>query len=140
MKRKPGESEIEISTKGIAWTTDVNDLFVKPENATKIQWLNITDERFIVWMRVAGMPNFKKPWGIIHKDLPKGKYQLTVESNFNVSPFDGKKKFVLSTTSSYGGKNTFLASWYIVVGSLWFIFAVVFFVAHLRQKKRQHQD
>lgn len=106
---KPGQSEIEISTKGIAWSTDVEDLFIKPKNANDIQWLDVTDERFIVWMRVAGMPNFKKPWGIIHEDLPKGKYQLTITSNLDVAPFEGKKKFILSTTNSYGGKNTFLA-------------------------------
>ena len=138
--KRPDGTDAPISTKGIAWSTDVNDLFILPENYKKIQWLDITDERFIVWMRVAGMPNFKKPWGIIEEDLPKGNYKLVVESNFDVSPFEGKKKFVISTTNSYGGKNTFLAVWYIIVGSLWFVFAVIFFVARLRQKKRLHQD
>lgn len=50
---------ITISPKGIAWSTDKEDLFKKPENADAIQWQDVTDERFIVWMRVAGMPNFK---------------------------------------------------------------------------------
>ena len=30
------------------------------------------DEHFIVWMRPATMPNFRKLWGRINQDLPRG--------------------------------------------------------------------
>lgn len=32
------------------------------------------DEHFIVWMRMAGLPNFRKLWGRIEGGLEKGKY------------------------------------------------------------------
>jgi hypothetical protein len=30
------------------------------------QWLNVEQEHFIVWMRTAGLPNFRKLWGKIN--------------------------------------------------------------------------
>lgn len=105
----PNGTEIEINPKGIAWDTDVSDLFKRAPDASTTQWQDVEDERFITWMRVAGMPNFRKPYGIIHGDLPKGKYTLTIENNYDVKPFQGTKKFFMSTTNSYGGRNTFLA-------------------------------
>ena len=64
------------------------------------------------------MKNFRKPYAIIRQELPKGKYQLEVMNNYPVSSFDGRKKFFISTTNSYGGRNRFLAISYLVVGSL----------------------
>ena len=34
-----------------------------------IQWLNMTNEHFIVWMRTAGLPKFRKLWGRLESDL-----------------------------------------------------------------------
>ena len=31
-----------------------------------------SDERFINWMRLAALPDFRKLWGIIYTDLKKG--------------------------------------------------------------------
>jgi hypothetical protein len=39
----------------------------------------VTNEHFIVWMRTAGLPNFRKPYGKIEKDLKKGQ-----ELNFTI--------------------------------------------------------
>ena len=104
------KKNFEINPKGIAWSTDVSDLFKNgPEDYESYQWMDVTDERFIVWMRVAGMKNFRKPWGIIHEKLPKGDYELHIQNNYPVTSFNGNKKFFLSTTNSYGGRNRFLA-------------------------------
>lgn len=92
------------------------------------------DEHFIVWMRTAGLPNFRKLWGRIDDGLPAGEYQVQINNQFEVSPFQGKKYFVLSTTNALGGKNYFLAVCYIVVGTLCMLFAFIFCIAYMRKK------
>ena len=32
----------------------------------------VEDEHFVVWMRAAGLPNFRKLWATIHDDLDPG--------------------------------------------------------------------
>ena len=34
-----------------------------------VQWLDMTDEHFIVWMRTSGLPTFRKLWGRIDDGL-----------------------------------------------------------------------
>jgi len=100
---------VSIDEGDIAWDSDVEDKFGLPDNSASIQWHMTTDEHFIVWMRTAGMPNFRKLWGRVRSDIPKGTLSLTINNNYDVSSFDGKKTFVLSTTNAFGGKNYFLA-------------------------------
>ena len=50
----------------------------------KKQWLNVEDEHFMVWMRTAGLPNFRKLYGKIEKNLPAGKYDLKITNNYDV--------------------------------------------------------
>lgn len=102
-------------------------------------------EHFIVWMRTAGLPNFRKLFGRIDQDLEKGTYQVTASADINfgqntilydVSMFNGSKSFVLSTTNVMGGRNYFLAICYIVVGALCLMFAVIFFAAFMQRKSQ----
>lgn len=97
-------------------------------------------EHFIVWMRTAGLPNFRKLWGRIETDLLPGTYQLQIVNRYNVAQFEGQKSFVLSTTNALGGKNYFLAICYLVVGSLCIVFAIIFFIAFLRKKSSKRND
>jgi len=92
------------------------------------------DEHFIVWMRTAGLPNFRKLWGRIENGLAAGEYTVTIQNLYDVNGFDGNKSFVLSTTNALGGKNYFLAVCYIVVGSLCLLFAIIFLVAFVKKK------
>ena len=85
-------------------------------------------------MRTAGLPNFRKLWGKIEKDLPKGDYTLKINNNYPVKSFDGSKYFVLSTTNVFGGTNYFLAICYIVVGALCISFGIVFFIAYMGRR------
>jgi hypothetical protein len=88
---------------------------------------NVTNEHFIVWMRVAALPNFRKLYGRIETDIPANTdVSLRVTANFPVTGFSGKKTLVLSTTSFLGGKNPFLGVAYIVVGVMCVALSIVF--------------
>jgi hypothetical protein len=69
-------------------------------------------------MSTAGLPTFKKLWGKIEHDLPKGTYWVTIQSNYDVSDFSGRKSFVLTTTSNLGGKLSFLGVISLIIGSI----------------------
>lgn len=82
---------ITISEKNIAWSSDLTYKFknIKKDQLPSgiasykdIQWYDMTDEHFIVWMRTAGLPNFRKLWGKIDKDLEEGQYQVTIKNNY----------------------------------------------------------
>ena len=85
-------------------------------------------------MRTAGLPNFRKLYGKIDGPLLPGNYTLQITNSYDVSSFNGKKSFVLSTTNLLGGQNYFLAISYIIVGSLCLVFAVIFFGAYMSRK------
>ena len=120
------KTEIVFNTDNIAWTTDVGKFSnIKKENLPSgvddyksIQWQDMTDPRFIVWMRNAGLPNFRKLYGIIDEDLKPGYYKLEIDAQYNVAPFEGKKKFALSNANVLGGKNVMLYYIYFIAGAI----------------------
>ena len=75
-------------------------------------------EHFINWVSTAGLPTFKKLWGKIEHDLDKGDYSITIENNYDISAFDGKKSVIITTTSNLGGKMSFLGIISLIVGSI----------------------
>lgn len=90
------DTNITISIKNIAWSSDLTYKFknTKTENLPKgvasykdIQWYDMQDEHFIVWMRTAGLPNFRKLWGKLDKDLEEGEYQVRIKNNYKVDSF-----------------------------------------------------
>ncbi len=98
---------------------------------------NIENEHFIVWMRVAALPTFRKLYGKIDKTLEKGDtITVTIHSRFNVAAFDGSKSIVLSTTSFLGGRNPFLGIAYIVVGAICLVLAAAFFIKSVLQPRQ----
>ncbi|DAZ96078.1 TPA: hypothetical protein N0F65_005856 [Lagenidium giganteum] len=114
----PGPDLADPVPNKTAWTTKPTSFGVK-------------NEHFIVWMRTAGLPSFRKLYGRINQDLKAGsKLEFLVSSNFLVNTFDGKKSLVISTTSWFGGRNPFLGIAYIVVGSLCMVLAILFFAKH----------
>jgi len=93
---------------------------------------NVTNEHFIVWMRVAALPSFRKLYGIINKDIAAGTtIVFNVAAAYPVTGFSGRKTLVLSTTSFLGGKNAFLGIAYIVVGFVCLLLAGLFGVRQL---------
>jgi hypothetical protein len=139
---------ITIDDTNIAWSSDSTYKFkntvevpVVDGDWKDIQWLDMTNERFIVWMRTSGLPTFRKLWGRIDKPLlPPAigkKYFVRVYNHFELvtSGKANQKKFVISTMNSLGGKNFFLAYCFIVMGLFCILISVIFCGAHM--KKRQ---
>ena len=133
--KDPNNNEIKIDSTDIAWKAD-RELKYKNGDLDK-QWIDMTDEHFIVWMRPSGLPNFRKLWGRIHQDLEPGEYTLNINNQFDVASFSGQKHFVLSNVNAFGGKNTFLAVSYIVVGVICIILAIVFLIGYNIHQKKQ---
>lgn len=151
---------VPVTTQGVIWNVDKDRKFknppyaqgsnlcdafkdtVKPPNWQKspCEVGGFENVDFIVWMRTAALPYFKKLWRIVDRNvnsvfangLPKGTYVLRVNNNYPVQSFGGKKYFVISTTSWAGGKNSFLGIAYLVVGCLAIVLDVVFVFIHLK--------
>jgi len=52
----------------------------------------VEDEHFIVWMRTAALPNFRKLYAKINTDIPAGStVAIDIDPNFEVNSFGGKK-------------------------------------------------
>lgn len=110
------------------------------------------DQHFVVWMRSAGLPSFRKLYAKIDTKIPKGTYTVTVSNGvyengryvkylpgggtvdqsflYPVGAFGGTKTVVLSTGSWVGGRNFFLGYAYIVVGIVCVVLAICFFIKH----------
>ena len=87
----------------------------------------VEDEHFMVWMRTAALPTFRKLYGRIEGPFKKGdSLEFSVQSAFIVESFGGTKALVVSNLSDLGGKNPYLGVSYIVVGSLSLLFGSLF--------------
>ncbi|KAJ3096828.1 hypothetical protein HDU97_005496 [Phlyctochytrium planicorne] len=93
-------------------------------------------KRLQVWMRPAGLPNFRKIWGKYDNNIPKGTYSITIRNNFDVNSYGGTKSIVISTVSILGGKNPFLGVAYIVVGALCWVLGIVFLLRHMIKPRK----
>jgi len=104
------------------------------------QWISHNDEHFIVWMRTAGLSDFRKLWGRIEVDLEPGTYTMNVVSNWPVEKFEGTKSWVITTTNELGGKNSFLSLCYLISGTLFVLFGLVFGLGFGRRKTQPSQE
>ncbi|KAL8172627.1 UNVERIFIED_CONTAM: Cell cycle control protein 50A [Gekko kuhli] len=164
-----GTGLIPLNKKGIAWWTDKYVKFRNPVGddnnltvlfhgtAKPVNWLKpvymldsdpdnngFINEDFIVWMRTAALPTFRKLYRLIERKdsllpaLPAGKYSLDITYNYPVHSFDGRKRMILSTISWMGGKNPFLGIAYITVGSICFFLGVVLLIIHHKYGNRNN--
>ena len=102
------------------------------------QWIDMTNESFLVWMRPAPLPNFTKLYGRIEEDLEKNTQVFVhIVNTYNVSSFNGSKYFILRTVNNFGGKNTMLAITYIIFGGICFILAIIFIIGYKTKAKKE---
>lgn len=123
--------------------TGLNYLFYYPSDDT-VQYLyesypdrispilGVTDEHFIVWMKTASLPKFKKLYGRIKSNFKKGDtITFEVEANYEVRSFNGDKAIIIATLGQFGGKNPSLGIAYMAVGSLSMFLGFVFALKQL---------
>mmetsp|Transcript_22877 Transcript_22877/g.77938 ORF Transcript_22877/g.77938 Transcript_22877/m.77938 type:complete len:411 (+) Transcript_22877:115-1347(+) len=92
------------------------------EQVSRKNW-GIESGHLIVWMRVAGLPKFRKLWGKVNVPLKAGTVLRThFVDNFPAKTFHGRKAIVLATTCSVGGRDDFLGYGFLSVGALCLIF------------------
>eukprot|EP00758_Cryptobia_borreli_P002385 Tbor_TRINITY_DN2994_c0_g1::TRINITY_DN2994_c0_g1_i1::g.1062::m.1062 len=89
-----------------------------------------TDEDLMVWLRTASLSTFRKLFRIFKDGLKKGDYEMEIINLYDTTSFGGEKYFAFATTTWFGGRNDFLAYGYIVMGSIVFVTAIVFFIIH----------
>ena len=137
-KFKIGSENLVVDETNIAFGKD-KKLYDKNPDPSK-QWIDMTNEHFLVWMRPSGLPNPRKLWGRINRDLKKGEtIDITIDNKYNVNNYKGKKKIVLSNATRFGGKNKFLGVSYIVVGALSILCAILFPIGYQFQLKKEKE-
>lgn len=81
--------------------------------------VGVTDERFINWMRVAGLSNFRKLYGKVDTDISAGdQWTFNLTLNYEVTSYGASKYLVVTDFSSLGSPNYALSVVYILVGSV----------------------
>jgi hypothetical protein len=90
----------------------------------------VTNQHFMVWMRISSLPTFRKLYGVIGGDDTKLQagtiLTFNITNNFEVNSFGGSKALVLSTVGEYGGKNTFIGISFYVSGILMMVIGSVY--------------
>mmetsp|Transcript_63824 Transcript_63824/g.152224 ORF Transcript_63824/g.152224 Transcript_63824/m.152224 type:complete len:402 (-) Transcript_63824:231-1436(-) len=85
------------------------------ERVVHKEW-GVTSGHFLAWMRIAALPTFRKAWARIDEPIQLGStLQVHFTDDFPIKSMGGRKAFVLSTTSSLGGRS-FLGVAYLLVG------------------------
>ena len=131
---------IEINQDNIAFKADKEKHFKNSQDPSK-QWVDMTDEHFIVWMRPAAFPNFRKLWGRIYQDLKEGEELiLKITNKYDVSGFKGKKYFILSEINKLGQNNILMGGCYIIVGGSSIILALIFSIGYNIKKNREKEE
>lgn len=127
-----GGSAVAIDETGIAWESEVkrfdnpSDYGKRPNTSWLYNRYNMPgiqqgqkDEHFIVWMRPEALATTQKPYGTLQKSLKAGdRLTLRINASFPVESLDARKELVLTTLTSFGGRDHGLGVFLIVAGIL----------------------
>jgi len=69
---------IPINETNIANINDIKYMFKNNKNWKNVQWTDMENEHFIVWMSMMPFKDFRKKWGRIDRTLEPGLYNLTI--------------------------------------------------------------
>ena len=118
------KKEINVTTEDITYKSD-RDTFSKIAKK-ETHWINVNDEHFMNWMRIAPFENPRKLWGKMEKnDIPSG--AIVTVKIYNHPKYRGFEKYLILTTRNvFGGKSSFLGICYIVFGGICLLSAVIF--------------
>ena len=87
----------------------------------------VTNEHFIVWMRTAALPTFRKLYGKISGPFSKGDViSLNIVANYEVTSFGGTKSLILTNLGSLGAKNLYIRQLYLAVGIIFFLIGLFY--------------
>lgn len=125
-----------INTKLIpppAWRAAWPEKWGNGYNSTNIPDLQKL-ERFHVWMRKAGLPTFRKLWGINKDtDLMPGYWEVNITLNFDVLRFQGTKSIVFSEVGALGIKTSFIPISFLVLGVTAAFLAFIVYALQIRK-------
>jgi len=141
------EEALQVSSDCHTYTdpkTGVSYYYYYPEDST-VQYLHesypdqispidgVTDEHFIVWMRVPSMPTFRKLYATINENFKEGDFiTINVTANYAVGKYNAvKKSLLLSNLGAVGGKNYSLSDVYMAIGSISLIIGVALLLVDL---------
>ena len=100
----------------------------------------VTNEHFVVWMRVALQPTFRKLYGWFDRPIAKGtKLTFQVTANYVVTRFRGSKALIVTTNTMFGGRNIYFGPSFTYVG-YFCLAAGVFFAAKQLLRPRKLAD
>ena len=99
---RSGRDLIPINEDNIAYASDKKYIYKRPYNSEDVQWIDVMDEHFMVWMNTEVLPEFLKKWGSINQTLPKGAYTVQIEYNWEVGGWGTKKYFVIVQAGIFG--------------------------------------
>jgi hypothetical protein len=92
----------------------------------------VLNEHFVVWMRTAALPNFRKLYGYIDVVIPAGSVlTFSVQANWAVVQSQSAKALVVSDNYIFGGKNHWLGTLFIIVGGVAAVLGVFFLVIQI---------
>ena len=98
---------------------------------------HVTNEHFIVWMRVATRQKFRKLYGYIEQPISAGTVlSFDVNLNYVVQSFGGTKALIISTNSVIGGPNKFVGQTFYIIGLFFLFCGVGFGVKHWFRPRR----
>lgn len=128
---------VAITTKGLYDTTYERYNY---SNSTNIEdmWLDVTDVRFSIWMKLRSSVSPYKQWGVLRKNLQAGDYFIHINLKYLTSFFNGGKNIIVtSNTGMYTTHNSFIVFMFLIVGLTSAIMTTVYLFTWLKSRKER---